>query len=59
MSVASKLFRAGRLFVWEGKEQPKCLKLPELITKTSVGPNHIVAIGESGYPSHQLETCTL
>jgi hypothetical protein len=51
MSVASKLFRAGRVFVWEAKGEPKCLNLPELVTKTSVGPEHIVAIGESGYPS--------
>jgi hypothetical protein len=52
MSAASKLFRAGRVFIWEGKSQPSCLKLPELITKTSVGPEHIVAIGESGYHKH-------
>jgi hypothetical protein len=48
MSILSKTFKAGKLFVWEADVKPKLMNLPEKIFKASVGVDHIVAIGESG-----------
>lgn len=48
MSILSKTFKAGKLFVWESGSKPKEMGLPEKIYKASVGVDHIVAIGESG-----------
>ncbi len=46
MSILSKTFKAGRLFVWDSNNsKPKQMNLPEKIFKASVGPDHIVAIG--------------
>ena len=44
----SGALRAGRLFLWEAKNAPKMVKLPEAVNKASVGPDHVLAIGESG-----------
>ena len=55
MSILSKAFKAGKLFVWEANARPKLMNLPENVYKASVGVDHIVAIGESGYPiSHTV-----
>jgi hypothetical protein len=45
----NNILKAGRLFLWEAKEQPRCVNIPELISKVSVGPEHVVALGASGY----------
>jgi hypothetical protein len=44
----NNLLKAGRLFLWEDKEKPLAVKIPELISKVSVGPEHVVALGQSG-----------
>ena len=49
MSILSQTFKAGKLFVWEAKQVPKLMNLPENVFKASVGVDHVVAIGESGY----------
>ena len=48
MSILSQTFKAGKLFVWEAKQVPKLMNLPENVFKASVGVDHVVAIGESG-----------
>lgn len=58
MSILSKTFKAGKLFVWESGAKPKLMELPEKIYKASVGVDHIVAIGESGYHINNVEIFT-
>jgi hypothetical protein len=58
MSILSQAFKAGKLFVWEANGRPQLMKLPENIYKASVGVDHIVAIGESGYLCHHLAIST-
>ena len=45
MSILSKAFKAGNLFLWESNTKPTLMRLPEKIYKASVGVEHIVAIG--------------
>lgn len=59
MSILSQAFKAGRLYVWETDTLPKLMDLPEKVYKASVGVDHIVAIGESGYPSFNSATFIL